>query len=213
MINLQQWPCAPRCGQGQGLCLPSAIPTSNPGRLTAKPADIYLKHTNADCAVSIARQSTPPLHSTKPAQSLNPHRSSCWARGFLHGRLSYASVRNPSPSQTPGIRFSILSCRRSAFPIVTPSIDKDVFLRPTIRRSTLLSFQEFTALVRGDPSKIWDPRASKVSIGSNLADCLSPPPISPRRCRKTILCCRVLYRYASVIHSRRFQLTRGGSDC
>lgn len=115
MINLQQWPCAPRCGQGQGLCLPSAIPTSDPGSVTAKPADIYLKHTNAGCAASVVRQSTPPLHSTKPAQSLNPHRSSCRARGFLHGRLSYASVRNPSPCRTLSARFSLLGCGPSAF--------------------------------------------------------------------------------------------------
>jgi hypothetical protein len=99
-ISLSQWPCEPRCGQRNGMCPAVSVPTSTFGIIPARAADIPSQHRNARGSANVACHSAPRSRPAKPTESLNPHRPSCRTRGFLHGRLSYASARNPSPYLT-----------------------------------------------------------------------------------------------------------------
>jgi len=116
MISTPPSPRIPCGGQWQGLRPSPPGPVSALGIITVRAPNTPPAHTNTCRSAAVTRPSARLSHPAEPAESANPHKVTCWARGFLHGRLSYASARNPKPFRPLRAQFSSSTCRPSANP-------------------------------------------------------------------------------------------------
>lgn len=132
MIRLPRWPRKARDGQRADLPPARAAPTSAPGINIDSLANTSPAHPDTDRCAAVVPPSKRALHPATPHESANPHSPLYRARGFLHGRLSYASARNPSP-WTNGARRS-----QASTSITRPSRSHRPPSRCWLRRSDIV---------------------------------------------------------------------------
>ncbi len=86
------------------------------GMITVRAKTTLLTYHNTSRSAAVARPSARRSYPAEPPGSINPRRVTCWNRGFLHGRISYASALNPSPSLPFNISIKLPRTRHSPEP-------------------------------------------------------------------------------------------------